>query len=324
MLMRNSFPADDAAARLHHALQTKLGAAYAGCAAYALDPENQSEAYVMDFRNADKTSHAHRRFTGNALEGRQVVLASTTLPPALQNPGSAIMLQSRQVPGHICVNIRADAQSPLLLQAALNAYTVTGWDRDAAVEILKTPDIVSHLDTAARAWPQTDAARHAKTPLSPTHYLVHYDISGSERIRAESGKIARNLFVKLADDAAALAPCYGGEFFRPEGDGGWLAFPLRLQAAFDAAKEIKDEKIAPFAAALVEKFEAAKAGYAGISDVRSAALRVYAQPGYLQAIDAGGRGDYDGDAFAKIRRMHAVRTGRTPSIVINDISSPFL
>lgn len=322
--MRNSFPADDAAARLHHTLQTKLGAAYAGYAAYALDPENPSEAYVMDFRNADKTTHAHHRFTGNALEGRQVVLASTSLPPAIRNPGAAMMIQSAQVPGHICVNRRADAHSPLILQAVLKCYAVTGWDRDAATEILKTPDIVSRFETAAGAWPETDAARHAKTPLSPTHYLVHYDVSGSERIRAESGRVARDMFTRLADDAAALAPRYGGEFFRPEGDGGWLAFPLRLQMAFDAAREARDQKIAPFAAALVEKFKEGKACFDALPDVRASALRVYAQPGYLHAIEAGGRTDYDGDAFAKIRRLHAVRTARTPRVVIADMPSPFI
>lgn len=320
----SAFPSvDKTAVRLHGTLQEKFGRAYAGIAAYALDPENPAEAYVMAHRNADRASHAHIRFTHNALERRQVVLESTTLPRALQNPGEAIMLQSRQVPGHICVNLRPQSDSALILQAALNYDWMKGGERNAAEEIFKSAGDVIHLEKAARAFPETDAARHAKTPATPTHYLVHYDIAGSERIRAESGKVAGNLFKKLADEASSLAERHGGQLFRMEGDGGWLAFPLSLQSAFEAAKEIKDDKIVPFADALAEEYGRIKSRYDGLVPVKNSSLKIHAQPGYLRAISAGGLSDFDGDAFAKIRLADKLRTRRSPAIMIADMPSPF-
>lgn len=299
---RTILPPDEAGAILCHHFEREFGRAFAGYAAYVRNPEKKDIAFVMLARNAAAATHNHNRFTANVLSGREVVLPSTTLPAAFENPGEVTCAQSRLVGGHVCFNLNPHENSPLVLQAVFNWSAAGVPDVATIARRMHAPDLIEAMEAAARDFPASDAARLAHTPATPTHYLVHYDMTESSRIRHKSGNVMRNLSAAMAESAALLSEQYGGRLFRYEGDGAWMALPLALKDVLHEAVLCKEQRVRPLAAALVSSFAMAKAAYTDVPAVTASRLKIFAMPCYLEPMEIrGGIRDYDGDAFAKIR-----------------------
>lgn len=302
--LRTILPPDEAGAIFCHSLERDFGNAFAGYAAYVRNPQKRDTAFVMHARNAMVATHTHNRFTANALSGREVVLPSTTLPSAFENPGVVMRAQSRLVGGHLCFNLNPRENSPLVLQTVFNNAAPSMPDVATVALRMQAPELIEAMEAAARDFPASDAARLAKTPATPTHYLLHYDMTGSSRIRAVSGNVMYDISTAMAENAARLAEDYRGHLFRFEGDGAWIAVPLPLKDAVHAAKEVKESRVRPLAEALSAAFDAARIRYMDVPDVAASRLKICAMPTYLRAVEINGTvRDYDGDAFEKIRTL---------------------
>ncbi len=293
---------DEAGTILCHGLERDFGRLFAGYAAYVRNPDDPNKAFVMHYRNAAYATHAHTNFTNGNLSNREIVIPATTLSYAFEAPGVVMRHHSRLVEGHICFNLNPRKESPLVLQTVFNWSAAASPNPVDVALRMQSSVLIDVMETAAHAYLAGDAARRVKTPTTPTHYLIHYDMAGSSLIRGVSGNVARDVFVSTADKAALLAKKHGAHLFRFEGDGAFIAMPIAQRDVLHATKLVKEEQVLPLIEALKTTFDQVKKKYADIPAVAASHLKVFAQPGYLQPVTINGSiKDYDGDAFEKIR-----------------------